>query len=108
MSEMTREEFYEKYGDVPVKFSDYYKYTFFYEATLNNGDRLRVGYGGDSRQIYRHDVDRDSLTFVSVLQPYSGEVRRGKETIAHFMTTSTDTGMAPWIFPAHGSTSLPQ
>lgn len=71
---MTRQEFYEKYGDVKVKFASYYKYTFTYEATLPDGKLLICGFGGNSDDIYRHEVSADFEETVSSLQPYSGAV----------------------------------
>ena len=77
---MTRQEFYDKYGSVKVKFSSYYKYKFKYVATLPDGKRLTCGYGGDSGQIYRHEVDVDREETVSSLQPDEGAViQDGKE-----------------------------
>jgi hypothetical protein len=38
-TQMTRAEFYAKYGDVEVTFSSYYKFTFTYAATLPDGKR---------------------------------------------------------------------
>lgn len=82
--QITREEFYEKYGDVLVSFSNYYKYTFTYDATLQDGKRLTVGYGGDPSQIYRHDVRRDSTETVSQLGPYTGSVYEDGEEVEGF------------------------
>lgn len=77
---MTRQEFYDKYGSVKVKFSNYYKYTFTYEAMLPDGSRLTCGYGGNSGDIYRHEVGADSEEDVRNLQPYEGAVYKdGKE-----------------------------
>lgn len=77
---MTRQEFYEKYGDVKVKFSSYYKYTFTYEAMLLDGKRLTCGYGGNSDKIYRHEVGADSEESVTSLHPHEGYVYQdGKE-----------------------------
>lgn len=77
---MTRQEFYDKYGAVKVKFSSYYKYTFTYTATLPDGNRLTCGYGGNSDDIYRHEVGVDSEETVSSLQPHTGAVYQdGKE-----------------------------
>ena len=73
---MTREEFYAKYGDVKVKFRSYYKFTFTYSAELPDGTRLTCGYGGNSEEIYRHEVEVDKEETVSSLQPYTGEVRK--------------------------------
>lgn len=71
---MTRTEFYEKYGDVMVKFSSYYKYTFTYVAELPDGKRLTCGYGGNHDEIYRHEVTADGHDMIKHLQPYSGSV----------------------------------
>ena len=71
---MTRQEFYEKYGNVKVKFSYYYKYTFFYAATLQDGTRLLCGYGTNADDIYQHEVCVDDEETVISLQPYEGAV----------------------------------
>ena len=71
---MTRQEFYEKYGDVRVKFLNYYKFTFTYTATLGDGKKLTVGYGGNSDEIYRHEISNDGEISVSSLEPYMGSV----------------------------------
>lgn len=77
---MTRQEFYEKYGGVKVTFSSYYKFTFTYAAKLPDGSRLTCGYGGNSADIYRHEVGTDNEETVSSLQPYEGCVYQdGKE-----------------------------
>lgn len=77
---MTREEFYDKYGDVRVNFVSYYKYTFTYAALLPDGKLLTCRYGGNSESIYRHEVDVDHEETVSSLQPYKGAVYHdGKE-----------------------------
>ena len=77
---MTRQEFYEKYGSVKVKFSRYYKYTFTYEATLPDGNQLTCEYGRNSEDIYRHEVVADCEETVSSLQPHEGGVYQdGKE-----------------------------
>lgn len=43
---MTKQDFYEKYGSIKVKFSSYYKYTFTYVADLPDGKWLTCSYGG--------------------------------------------------------------
>jgi hypothetical protein len=72
--EMTREEFYKKYGDVAVSFESYYKYTFSYRASLPDGSALSVGCGGNSDEIYRLEVSKDQQLKVGELQPYTGAV----------------------------------
>ena len=83
-TQLTRAEFYAKYGDVEVTFSDYYKYTFTYAATLPDGKRLTVGYGGNSDEIYRHEVAANGVETVSGLQPYTGTVYEGTEEVEGF------------------------
>ena len=82
--EMTREEFYAKYGDVKVKFSRYYKYTFTYEGMLKNGDAIVVGYGGNSSDIYRHEVAEGHEETLSLLYPHEGAVYRDGKEIESF------------------------
>lgn len=83
-TQMTRAEFYAKYGDVEVTFSSYYKYTFTYAATLPDGRRLTVGYGGNSDEIYRHEVATSCAEKVGGLQPYTGSVYEGTEEVEGF------------------------
>jgi hypothetical protein len=75
---MTREEFYTKYGDVKVKFTSYYKYTFTYAAELDNGYHIFVGYGGNSDEIYRFGVAFNSEETIKSLCPYEGRVTDNK------------------------------
>lgn len=83
-TQMTREEFYDKYGHVQVTFSSYYKYTFTYAATLPDGKRMTVFYGGNSDEIYRHEVASDGIEYVSGLRPYGGIVYEGTEEVESF------------------------
>lgn len=77
---MTREEFYVKYGDVRVVFSHYYKYTFTYCAELPDGKILTCGCGGDSSEIYRHEVSVGGEESINSLRPFAGSViENGKE-----------------------------
>ncbi len=71
---MTKEEFIEKYGNVKVKFSNYYKYTFDYTGDLPDGNVIFVSCGGNADEIYEHDVSPDMEKTVSSVYPYSGEV----------------------------------
>lgn len=72
---MTEEEFIEKYGDVKVKFSSYWKYTFNYTGSLPDGCKISVGYGGNADDIYRYEVVPDHEETVSSIYPYFGRVR---------------------------------
>lgn len=81
---MTKADFYAKYGNVKVKFSSYYKYTFSYSTVLDDGKTLSCEYGGNHDQIYRHDVDADAEVTVSSLEPYAGTVRENGKEIDSF------------------------
>ena len=73
---MTREEMLQKYGDVAVKFSSYYKYTFYYAADLPDGGRILVGVGRNSDDIYRFNVANDESVPIKHLdmEPYTVDV----------------------------------
>jgi hypothetical protein len=85
---MTNQEkqnaFMEKYRDVKVKFYNYYKYTFYYSAMLDDGSFISVSYGGNSDDIYRHEVIVDRSETVGGLSPYHGVVTRNGETVDEF------------------------
>jgi hypothetical protein len=73
---MTAAEFIKKYGNVTVKFSSYYKYTFTYTGKLPDGSEITVDCGGNGDQIYRQDVIQGKEYTVSELLPYAGRVDR--------------------------------
>lgn len=81
---MTRKEFYAKYGEVEVVFTNYCKFTFFYDAVLPDNRRLSVYYGGDSDEIYRHEVGVDEPIKIKDLRPYAGYVYDGPNEIESF------------------------
>lgn len=68
---MTKQEFMDKYGNVEVKFSSYYKYTFTFTGEFDGGVVV-VDVGGDSSDIYRMEVCSGSTESVGGLDPYSG------------------------------------
>lgn len=89
---MTRQEFFEKYGSVKVKFTDYYEknfliaeiYIFTYIAILPNGNVLTCFCAGDSGDIHRHTVSVDNDETVDSLQPHEGHVYLAGEKIEGF------------------------
>lgn len=69
---MTYEEVLELYKDTPLFFSNYYKYIFTYEGTHEpTGHKVVASCGGNSDDIYRHEVSRDSSEFFTSLWPSS-------------------------------------
>ena len=58
-AELTKEEVLEKFKDVELKFSRYYKYTFTFEGKC--GDyTISMGIGGNAGDIYRYEVTADA------------------------------------------------
>lgn len=50
---MNEEELVEKYGDVVLAFSGYFKYEFHYRGIAPDGKRLSITVGGNDEDIYR-------------------------------------------------------
>lgn len=71
MSDMTRQEFYNKYKQVIFFFKSYYKYTFTFEGEYN-GSKVTIGVGGNSDEIYRMEVTPDCPECIDQLQPFEG------------------------------------
>ena len=71
---MTRSEFYEKYGNVEVTFTRYYKYSFFYEGVTEEGYRVVAQYGGDSSEIYRCEVKSGETEILEALCAFRSTV----------------------------------
>jgi hypothetical protein len=55
--DITYDEFIEKYANVRMTFSSYYKYGFTYVGQTDDGVRVSVTYGNDANQIYRFSLD---------------------------------------------------
>lgn len=71
MSDMTRQEFYDKYKEVDFTFKSYYKYTFTFIGEYE-GKTVTIGVGGSSDDIYRFEVATDCNESIESLQPYEG------------------------------------
>lgn len=80
---MTKQEFMNKYGDVDVKFSSYYKYTFTFTGEFDGGVVL-VEVGGGSSDIYRMEVCSGLSESVGGLDPYSGSFVKGGVVVDNF------------------------
>ena len=57
---MTTEQVMERYGDLPLTFTSYYKYRFSFEATAPDGSLVHASVGGNADHIYRYQLERDS------------------------------------------------
>lgn len=80
---MTREEFIAKYGDVKVTFTCYYKYTFSFSGTCDNGYDIFVDVGGNGDNIYSLGVGSDPIA-IKNLDIVSGEVRNNEYIVDSF------------------------
>jgi hypothetical protein len=80
---LTRAQFNERYEEVLVRFSSYYKFRFQFVAELEGGRRLVVGVGGDSDDIYRLSVGTDPI-LVEDLPIDTGDVYEGSTHVETF------------------------
>jgi hypothetical protein len=63
---MTRDEVLERYGNLPLTFSSYYKYSFHFSATAPDGAIVGVSIGGCADDIYRCEINAgDTMTLRS-------------------------------------------
>lgn len=57
---MTKQEFLECCRGTELSFYGYYKYTFYFDADLEDKVHLMAGFGGNADDIYRLSIDKDS------------------------------------------------
>ena len=78
--EQTLNTIKEKYGDVGLKFSGYYKYRFGFTGKADDGCDIYVSVGGVADDIYELDVDANSKETINSLSPnYISITKNGKE-----------------------------
>ena len=58
---MTREEVLELYGEIPLPFSYYYKYLYYYKGIAPDGAVIYAGIGGDASDIYRYRGENETI-----------------------------------------------
>lgn len=64
---LTAQEATEKYGDIPLKFSRYYKYVFSFFG--ERGDiHIHADFGGSSDDIYRYEIDADAPKYLADIE----------------------------------------
>lgn len=79
---MTKQEFLERCKGTGVSFSSYYKYTFTFTGTTEQGEQVVAGFGGNADDIYRANINKDSK-FV---------IEDDFEEIFYFVTLTDGTG----------------
>lgn len=78
-TKMTKEEVQEKFKDVKIKFTHYYKYSFTFEGMSEDGYKIVCSYGGNTDDIYRFNVTDQPVNvgiisdWVNVLVYYNDE-----------------------------------
>ena len=83
MSNLTKKEFLDVYGEARVVFTSYYKYSFSFRGEFN-GKSIYVSVGGNADDIYRFDVTAGKEYAVKELEMSYAEVKEGKAIIAAF------------------------
>jgi hypothetical protein len=78
---LTEQEFIEKYGDVGVTFSSYYKYTFHFEGKVDETKAISLSVGGSSGDIYKLDVEADFKYSVKQLGFSYAEVKEDGKVV---------------------------
>lgn len=69
MIKLTAEQFYEKYGDVRVKFHSYYNYTFTFTGITHEGNSLICRCGGEPNSIYGFEIIANREEYTAFLEP---------------------------------------
>ena len=78
MSDVISPEDLDKYGGVNLKFTNYYKFMFYFKGTAADGTELTAGYGGNTDYIYKFDVSAsDTYTLSSLEWDYFSKENRG-------------------------------
>ena len=77
----TLEEAKNIYGDVPLKFTSYYKFSFTFAGEAGDGAEVIASVGGDSTDIYKMPVNADDVETLNSLDPSSVRIIHKGKTI---------------------------
>ena len=66
---MNLEQIKEKYGNVKLKFNDYYKYTFSFTGKTEDSEEVYVSVGGNADDIHKLDVSSKKEETINSLCP---------------------------------------
>jgi len=82
--EMTKEQILDKYGEVVLKFTNYFKYEFYFLGVTENGTQIFTSIGGTSCSIYNIDVSSDAKETLLSLEPEWVSITfKGKELASY-------------------------
>ena len=83
MQILSYEELLSQYGDIELKFSSYFKYSFTFTGQI--GDiRIEATIGGSSDDIYRLDIDADQIMTIRMLDARMVSIYKGGQLIAEY------------------------
>lgn len=81
---LTKEEVYNKFQDVPLVFTGYYKFTFNFSADVDDY-HIYAQVGGNAEEIYRYDVSPNSKLYLAQDQHYGLSVtQNGVEVYSEY------------------------
>ena len=72
---MTQEQIIEKYGDVVLDFTHYYKYVFYYIGTAEDGTTIFADFGGNGDDIYRAEFGPKETLVSLIAESYLLDLR---------------------------------
>lgn len=83
---ITIEQAISKYGEVKLKFSSYYKYSFMFQGRASDGALICANFGGNSDDIYRYEVDADKTYFLGDIKSnwHGVDIRIGEDKIFEY------------------------
>ena len=67
---MTKEEAWEKYGDIPLKFEHYYKFSFRFCGIGPQGESIEASIGSTHEDIYRFECTPETTITLKKDDPY--------------------------------------
>jgi len=73
------EKIQEKYGNVKLKFSGYYKYSFSFTGKTDDGEEIYASIGGNADDIYRLPISSEET--INSLEPNYIKVSKDGEKI---------------------------
>jgi len=88
VNELTKEEFYKRYGDCKVLLERYWKFTFTFNGHTEDGRFMWVECGGAPDDIYRLDFEVSEPNTVRHLEPYKGAVSNADGSTDYFEVES--------------------
>lgn len=72
---------FEIYGEIPCKFSSYYKYSFTFTGIAPDGAKIYLSVGGSGEDIYRYEVSVDSTETLNARNWKYARITQGETEI---------------------------